>query len=917
MRPIKLTISAFGPYAGETIIDFEKLGMNGLYLITGDTGAGKTMLFDAISVALFEQSSGNARNFRMLRSKYAEQKTPTVVDLVFENHGETYRVRRMQKLDRKGDFKEITQELYDGDGNLLSENRKEIEARITVILGIGYEQFVQLAMIAQGDFQKLLRADTKDRQKIFQQIFRTKNYQTLQDRISTLNSDRKAAFDNDKSLLSAYAKQLRADENEESSTRLADAVSGEIPNVSAVLEIMDRILTADKQKQDEVQQAIQKANDLINELTERRTKAEQVEKWRGELQEKGKNLTIKKESLEELRKIYEEEKQQDPYRENLHQQITNLELMRADYQKLSEQEKVVTEKKDARQQSQESIRSHEGMLSEINAQYSAHKAEVESLATAGEELQELQNRYDNLEKDRNETAVFVTELTELEDLTNDAFEAEKQYLQAKEKSDGSEQEYDHAYELYLSAQAGILAEEKLRDDCPCPVCGSVHHPAIATKPEDAPTSEELEEKRKIRDKDQLYKQGKETERAKLGGILSEKRAAAAKKSHELFSSDGIVSLSAAKERVSEIGLRLGELGGEIDTAKQQKARKEELPGLISSAEISKKELEKMLSEEQSRFSALEAEIETRITQLEELRAKLPYPDENTAAEAEQTLKAELTLSKKALEGKHDAMTECEKEIAGIEGRIAELQGQIKGHPEEDLPAIVSALEEADTTRGTLIETDKQLSSRMTSNREILEQIRRTDQTLARHRDEYTASKVLYETVSGNLSGKDKITLETYVQTAYFDRVIRKANLRLKSMTSGQYELKRREETESKKGKFGLDLDVIDHNNGSIRNANTLSGGETFMASLALALGMADEVQSSAGGIQLDSLFVDEGFGTLDNEALEQAIRTLDLLAGSHRLVGIISHVDSLKDRIDKQIIVRKTKDSGSTVKLVI
>ena len=177
--------------------------------------------------------------------------------------------------------------------------------------------------------------------------------------------------------------------------------------------------------------------------------------------------------------------------------------------------------------------------------------------------------------------------------------------------------------------------------------------------------------------------------------------------------------------------------------------------------------------------------------------------------------------------------------------------------------------------------------------------------------------MLYETVSGTIGGKERITLETYVQMAYFDRIIGKANLRLLKMTSGQYELKRRESTDSKQGKFGLDLDVIDHHNGSTRNANSLSGGETFMASLALALGMADEVQSSAGGIQLDSLFVDEGFGTLDDEALEHAIRTLDQLAGSHRLVGIISHVDSLKERIDKQIVVTKKKECGSSVKLVI
>lgn len=915
MRPIKLTMTAFGPYANETVVNFDNLGKSGLYLITGDTGAGKTMLFDAISFALYEKSSGDARdNFAIFRSKYADRKTPSSVELIFENRGKIYKVCRRMKISKKDEVKAPESELYDSEGNLLSANKKEIQQKITDILGIGHEQFTKLAMIAQGEFQKLLRADTNTRQEIFRKIFRTENYNVLQKQIADLNRVKQTAYEDDRKALISLAQQLIYEADAEPGPQILEAI-GDFPNVPRLTELMRALIRSDETVYQEAETESQSVDARWTELNTRLDNAHHVEKLRADREKQTENLEKKVTELAAARLALDEEEGRNAYREELLRQIHELEQQHDDYAKLNSLEKQHKEKEAEHQKilTENEIRREE--VGKTASRLEAFKQEQESLGTAGEELLSLENEKAAKEKSLKDLTSFADDLTALDRMADSVKDALSAYEESSTKADAAAKAYIQANKLYLSSQAGILAET-LVEDQPCPVCGSLHHPAAAVKPEGAPDEKELKKLEKARDKaqDESQKQGKT--HSELNGKFTEMKASAEKKRLELFDAGTDMTAADVKKKISEIKTAIAEISDAIKEARQRKQRKEELPKLIQSAEESKLLLEKTIQQNENNLSALDEALKGILGQTEELRKQLPYDTAEEARKVEKAKQKELKSSEKALEDKRKALNNCETERAALQAGIDELSHQISEFPAENAADLELELETVKVRRAFLQELRQSRYARIQTNKSVIEKIIERDQDLQRHMAEYQAVKALNDTAGGTLTGKEKITLETYVQMAYFDRIIRKANLRLLKMTNGQYELKRRESTDSKQGKFGLDLDVIDHHNGSTRSTNSLSGGETFMASLALALGMADEVQSSAGGIQLDSLFVDEGFGTLDNEALEQAIRTLDNLAGSHRLVGIISHVDSLKERIDRQIIVTKQKDKGSFVKIV-
>ncbi len=914
MRPIRLTMSAFGPYAAETVVNFENLGKSGLYLITGDTGAGKTMLFDAIAFALFEQSSGAARNNpKIFRSDFADQKTPTCVELVFENKGKTYTVRRTMKVSKRLEVKAPESELFDGEGNLLASGKTDVQKKIRDIFGIDYEQFTNLAMIAQGEFQKLLQAETKDRQNIFQKIFNTQNYAELQRLIANLNAEKKQAWDGDKQMLISLAQQLIYDPESETGSQIADAI-GDFPNVPRLTELISQMTAEDEASQKDADRISKELDTQWTALNQKLETARQAEKLRTDLSKQSGLLESKSAECESARLMLSEEESRTPYREELLRQIHSLEQKHDEYEKLRSLEDQYKAKEHDHQTVQKENETHREELTKIDEEVKAWKEELAELGEAGEVLMELENTKSAKEKARKELSDFSNDLAALGEMEVSVKNALEDYRLAEEKSEKSKREYIQVHALYLNAQAWNLAET-LRDDEPCPVCGSRHHPVKAEKPEGTADKKTLDKLEKIRNSDQKEEMECGKVLSELNGKLSEMRASAEKKSRELLASDVIVTASAVDEKISGLKSELSDLDLSIDLARQRKTRKEELPGRIESAEASKQKLEGWITENEKTLSALDEAMKSLLSQTDEMREQLLYENLESLLKVENEKKAELKTSEQALEQKHAAVSACEKEYAAIQAARDEISRQLSDLPEDDAAVLQPELDAIHAKRILVNETQKKLYARIGNNRSNLEKIIRTDQKMQLHEAEYKAVLKLHETAGGTISGKEKITLETYVQMAYFDRIIQRANLRLLKMTGGQYELKRRGEADSRQGKFGLDLDVIDHQNGKTRSANSLSGGETFMASLALALGMADEVQSSAGGIQLDSLFVDEGFGTLDNEALEQAIRTLDQLAGSHRLVGIISHVDSLKERIDKQIVVTKQKDKGSFVQI--
>ena len=503
--------------------------------------------------------------------------------------------------------------------------------------------------------------------------------------------------------------------------------------------------------------------------------------------------------------------------------------------------------------------------------------------------------------------------------------------------------YQRKNRAFLDEQAGILAEG-LEEGRACPVCGSLHHPSPARKSEGAPTEAQLRKSEAAFRKAQDETREASAEAAKKKGGVQEKTAYLRERLAGLLKYDQAASEEPSKaERTfqpeelpgarelfmggtweQELGRRYERLAGRLSglarQIREEEAgirRKEELGREIPGAEEKSRRIQEELSGLRERLAAAASRRKELETQAQGLRGRLPF---GSFKEAEQ--KAEqLEQQKKALEEALEAAArECqtqEQEKARLEGQVSQLAEQLKSAEAAARPSLLRSQEELKAEKNRLTERQKTLHARISGNASALENMKLRLEKQEELEQRLSWVRALSNTASGNIAGKEKVMLETYIQTTYFDRIIRRANLRFLSMSGGQYELKRSREAGNNRSQSGLELNVIDHYNGTERSVRTLSGGESFQASLCLALGLSDEIQASAGGIRLDAMFVDEGFGSLDEEALRQAIETLAGLAGGNRLVGIISHVAELKERIDRQIIVTKEREGGSRVRIEV
>ena len=701
MRPLNLAMSAFGPYAGQTTVDFSVLGTSGLYLITGDTGAGKTTIFDAITYALYGEASGESRESSMLRSKYAAPETPTFVELTFLNGGKTYTVRRNPEYTRpktRGTGTTVQKadaELTMPDGRIITKAR-DVTATVTDIVGVDREQFARIAMIAQGEFRKLLLAQTDERKAIFRQIFHTGQYQALQNRLK----EEAAALDR-------------------------------------------------------------------------------------------------------------------------------------------------------------------------------QCAELETALTA----------------------------------------AQAEYQKAAEAAQAALAHYGAQNRAYLDAQAGILARTLVPGQ-PCPVCGATEHPCPAAAPEQVPDAAAL--KRALSDSDRAQKTAAErsAQAAGLRGQLDAVRGALAQSCRALTPPLDPDTLAETLPALRAAAARDAEALAAQHTAQQQalsalQALEAGLPAQEEALRRQQADIQERaqeLSARAARCAELDAETERRAQEL---------PHENRAA-AQRALvetRTQCEALQQALDTARERSSAAQSVLAALTGKRDALRAQIQAAP----PADIAALR---TRRDALTVRVEQLQRQISTCDARLEQNRAARTAIDTRRQQHAAVRARWQwvhalaaTANGAVPGKEKIMLETYIQTAYFDRILGRANTRLLIMSGGQYELRRCARAGDNRSQTGLELEVIDHYNGTARSVKTLSGGETFAASLSLALGLSDEVQATAGGVQLEAMFVDEGFGSLDSEALQQALAALVGVSGGSRIVGIISHVAELKDRIDRQIIVTKDRSGGSRVQV--
>ncbi len=1033
MRPLKLTMSAFGPYAGTAEIDFEKFGKSGLYLITGDTGAGKTTIFDAITFALYGEASGKSREAFMLRSKYAEDSTPTYVELTFSYGGKKYTVKRNPEYYRvKKSGSGLTKnkadaELRFSDGRPPVTKVKDVNAEMIRIIGIDAGQFSQIAMIAQGDFLKLLLAKTQERSAIFREIFQTKIYQVLQERLKTESGRLGQQMEQLKKSVLQYISGIACAEDSAFLEELEIAKKDEhLARIAETAELLGKLdeedeskLTSLKEAQDFLERRLEMINTLLGRAEERRRAEETIHKAESVIRE---NEPL----LEKAQKRYEAEKEKRPFTEKLTAEITAAEEKLVRYDELD----ALRKKAEELTQREQKLKENGELLSErmknLTEKTQSSEKEVQTLNDTETKLLECAAKLKSLEG----------EITSLRDLKQNADkgirmaealrDAQNRYMEVSRESETLRQKYDQLERIFLDEQAGILAAG-LHEGAPCPVCGSTEHPRPAEKMLEAPSEAELkaaqEESRRAAEIARKLSGAAAEQRGNLETFWKHCLDTASRLSEEGIlpaandsgkrggvPADGNADEKPAEASAADIGETTREMsaeanaGGspreaEVDENVRKKAELGEIARMAvqeaESAEVRKKKVSERISElrkQEQRRKELEERIPKLRTDAEKLRDNFSDMEKQKAAvtaeketitqsirktsenlafasrrEAaawikqmrEQKAAAEeaLRVSEEKWRGYQKICEENRAVIEAVKRQLSE-KSEERSLIEEQTAAAADIAKAAKRKREELqmLQTDtgadgemnrkldtgildvsllKELKNvavrekddleeelagiqaRMRGNRKAAKEIQRQKTAISETEKNWSRIKNLSNTANGNLSGKEKIMLETYVQMTYFDRIIRRANLRLMKMTNGQYDLVRRKTADNQRSQSGLELDVIDHYNDTVRSVNTLSGGESFKASLALALGLSDEIQSSAGGIQLETMFIDEGFGSLDEESLRQALRVLAELSEGDRTVGIISHVAELKTSIDRQIIVSKERSGGSVVRIQI
>lgn len=925
MRPLKLKMTGFGPYRETNIIDMESLGCGGLYLITGDTGAGKTFIFDAITYALYGDMSGSGRDSKSVRSQYSPDGEKTEVELVFEYRGRRYTVTRNPEYNRaKKSGEGFTKQtagatLIKPDGSVTDGSLK-VNEEIKSILGIDRGQFCSIAMIAQGEFRKVLNAGTDERQKLFRKLFDTQPYSRLSEELKDLNRKNQDKYSDCIRAMNLCLSSVSCSFDEALSAELEEMkVRSESESVmpDEIIGLLSSIIDAGNEVSasisEELAAADEKLTGLNNTIALARAHRDNVISL-----EKARNAVPGlDEEIRRAKIALDEANDKMPYIEKLESEAALIEASMDSYDEL---DSVASEKSGL----EEELKTRRAELSDAQNEADALKKDLddssllmEELRNSGEELIKLSSRIEKADSRVSALEKLVRDIEAVSVLNGKLKEKQAELEPLLKDADCLASEYSSMMTLYMREQAGMLAAS-LKEGEPCPVCGSVHHPEPAKLSKDAPSEKELKDKKKASD-DAREKASQKTIEAKtakanLDTVITNTRG-------DALHVTGTEDLAEAKESADKELITLSgsleqmrrekkELSEKADKAKELNAGIPELRRSFEEKSDEAREISKKINASESSLAAVTARYN-------QIRKDLAF-DSKEAAESSRADKAAEAKKlreeiRTALQKSNDAVSEKNVNDA----KINELEKVVKGYKPVDEDAAVMAAEEVRSVRKDLTDKNLKVSTDLKTAGASLGSVRSGAEELGKVRREHEIIDSLNRTANGFLTGKERITLESYVQSFYFERIIRRANKRLIMMSDGQYEFVRAGESGDKRHLSGLDLSVLDHYSGTERPVNTLSGGESFMASLSLALGLSDEVQASAGGIRLDTMFVDEGFGSLDSETLEKAIRTLTELSEDDKLVGIISHVDALKSRIDRQIVVTKDRDAGSRAVIMI
>lgn len=919
MRPLNLKLSAFGPYAGETEIHMDELGEKGLYLITGDTGAGKTTIFDAICFALYGEASGTNRDPGMLRSKYADDSTPTEVELEFLHCGKKYIVRRnpeyMRTSKRGGGLtkQNADAQLTMPNGTVITKVGAVTEA-VEGLLGVNRDQFSQIAMLAQGDFLKLLLADTRTRMEIFRELFKTEKYTELQKTSDVKLKEVRDEYEDGKRSIAQYIAGIQVDKDDVLSIDAGKAKDGEM-TVEDVLILLDRLTDQDIKAKDALAEELDKINGELEGVNKRIGAADALKKAKAALKDAQEKLFVEEPKIAVLEEEFKNRKEALKDKTKFERESAKIEAKLPDYDAADALADEISRLENVKKAQDGELKDLEETRKDKTEELGGLKKEFETVKDSGEESLRFNTELEKITAEEEALDELAKAVKEYEEEKVRLEKAKEGYRQCDARFKELNDRYEKMDQAFRDGQAGILAD-KLKDGEMCPVCGSTVHPHLAHLSQEVPSEKELNEAKKNADR---ARQEREESASRAEGIrsgLTAMEEQVLRQSLRLLNEEDTDKVTERlKEKKADCASRKEAVGKAVKAAADRVRRKEDLERLIPQKEKEAEDTVKCIEALMGQIAAGDSALKEKKKNLEAMRPGLVFPNKKEAQKERDRLDGQARELQEAYERADAALKEQNDIVIKLRSETDSQRKTINESKITDPDADRELQLKLKAGQSECIEKSKAIASRIEANESVRSNIISRSSDMEKIETKLKWLKAFSDTVNGRLNGKDKIMLETYIQMTYFDRIIERANLRLMTMSSGQYELIRLKEAANGRSQSGLDLGVTDHYNGTVRSVRTLSGGESFMASLSLALGLSDEVQSSAGGIRIDTMFVDEGFGSLDPEALDQAYKALSGLTEGNRLVGIISHVTELKDRIEKQIVVKKNRSGGSFVKI--